>query len=510
MKKIPHSHELLYHIIIALVFTVQCNFFGYRYLLPDSPASGIASACFGFLVLFGLLIFFSLNRFLYSLFLICIFTGSGILSIFMYEYKVPVSENLFSFWDTAQSPWECFLNPPCVMWVLLLAAESLILSYNYIKIISAIRGYRLKKRIKMAIIVILTAVLGVTAAAGPSILLRTYMTRDIICSFFTSAWRYSCSVSYINRYEQQPEIPWEDALTDDSDLTMVLIIAQKSDASHFHCAGYERATTPLLDESSALTFTDFTAVSPYSRWTIASVFQRNPYITAEGQKQEKSLISFFRRNGFYTAWLSNQRFVSERHTTPITAIAMESDEHVFQNQLTADKKYSVRLDGDLLPEFDKIISRKQKKNFIVMHINGSDAPWDYHYPDSFRFFTPVLADEDQDTSYTVSAINSYDNTVLYTDYFLSEIYSRLAGENAVVIFTAGNHSGSAGILSDEKLPLIIWASEKYTAAHQNRINTLNRNRSKSFTHRNLFHSLLDCSGIQTQILNPGQSIFRNN
>lgn len=85
---------------------------------------------------------------------------------------------------------------------------------------------------------------------------------------------------------------------------------------------------------------------------------------------------------------------------------------------------------------------------VVFHLIGSHGPKYYErYPDNFRVFTPDCNRADVENCKVEEVINSYDNTVLYTDYVifqLIEILEEHFNERDVALLYISDHGESLG------------------------------------------------------------------
>ena len=88
--------------------------------------------------------------------------------------------------------------------------------------------------------------------------------------------------------------------------------------------------------------------------------------------------------------------------------------------------FSQSFDGVLLNEFRGILDKEPRgssKLFIVLHTKGSHFDYKRRYPLEFaHFVTPNGARRD-------TIVDAYDNSILYTDWFLSELISILSARN---------------------------------------------------------------------------------
>ncbi|MDG6693219.1 sulfatase-like hydrolase/transferase, partial [Staphylococcus aureus] len=84
------------------------------------------------------------------------------------------------------------------------------------------------------------------------------------------------------------------------------------------------------------------------------------------------------------------------------------------------------LDDALLWRFDNILDGVKQDSVIVLHLMGSHGPAYYRrYPDNFRRFTPTCDTNEIQNCDRQALINTYDNTILYTDDVLSRTIDAL-------------------------------------------------------------------------------------
>jgi glucan phosphoethanolaminetransferase (alkaline phosphatase superfamily) len=120
-------------------------------------------------------------------------------------------------------------------------------------------------------------------------------------------------------------------------------------------------------------------------------------------------------------------------------------------------------------------------------------------------------------------INSYDNAITFTDYFIELVLRELeaTGRSAVLVYV-GDHGEN--LLDDERnmflhgtyggseyeyhVPLFVWTSPQYARLYPKKIQTMRNNTKKCFTTMTIFHSLLDLGNIYYEQLDSTQSIVR--
>ena len=167
----------------------------------------------------------------------------------------------------------------------------------------------------------------------------------------------------------------------------------------------------------------------------------------------------------------------------------------------------------MLPYFESEIA-KTNKSLIVLHTTGSHWNYSARYPQKFSKFAPscdeLSGKRDHSACGIDRLVNSYDNSILYTDYFLSEVIERLQGKNAFVIYVSDHGEslgedgfyGHGGDIRPEqmKVPLLVWFSDKFLKNKSLKTNI------QPLSHDNIFHSLLHCSDVKSEIIDPEMSL----
>ncbi len=304
------------------------------------------------------------------------------------------------------------------------------------------------------------------------------------------------------------------------DLVLVLIIGEGARADHFHINGYHRTTSPDMERLNVVSFREAMSSFSFTRKSVPCILTRAASKNYELSLQETGLISIFRRLGFYTAWISNQRHSHDNHDTPITVFAREADVVIFNNRLRADQYDYLRLDEELFRYMDQVLTLDYANKLIVLHTIGSHWNYNAHYSKDFMRFTPVARNNNPYKNSTEEIVNSYDNTILYTDHFIAGVIDRVKGLNSLVLYVSdhGEFLGENGRFSHPPgsvfikelfhIPLFVWASPRYARENPLMIARLRHNSVKPVSHDHVFHSLLDGAGIVSPVIDRKLSVFR--
>lgn len=301
----------------------------------------------------------------------------------------------------------------------------------------------------------------------------------------------------------------------------VLVIGESARYASFSINGYERETNPnlskidsILSYSNVYTQSNNTAISVPILLTRANAQDLSPIAN------EKTFLDAFLETGFSVYWLANQ-FATSPYMQSVAKRLTKS--YFTIKDFDSIENY----DENLWPFFEEVLSKNENKQLIVLHTLGSHFRYNTRYPEEFSHFKPDLEGL---TDYTVlgkgmkeELVNSYDNTILYTDYFLSKTIEKLNNQNAVsYLFYISDHGenlyddndyGFHGSTDPQPMevhvPMIIWTSEKYRQTYSDKLKIMWKNKDKKLSSELLFYSVLEMANIhipndyfEKSILNP--------
>lgn len=214
--------------------------------------------------------------------------------------------------------------------------------------------------------------------------------------------------------------------------------------------------------------------------------------------QSISIIDMAKKAGYKTYWFSNQGSVGVADT-PITLVAKTAD---VSEWVDRDLKEST-LDGVLL-QFLKKVNPKEK-NFIVLHIMGSHIEYRNRYPAEFQKFNDGKLNQEAD----------FDNTVLYTDWFLSQVYN-YARENlnldAMIYFSDHGSDPEVARQPDSasfkvlRIPMFCYLSEAYQRRNPMIYKTIKAHKDKYFTNDLEYEFICGILNMQSPNYDPSYSL----
>lgn len=285
----------------------------------------------------------------------------------------------------------------------------------------------------------------------------------------------------------------------DQPLTVVLVIGESVRPDHLSLYGYTRDTTPNLRRMSKdlLVFCDVGSTAHYTYVAVRNL------VGMQGPQGTASMVQTFSEAGFRTAWLSNQ----ERSELSERADVFDHSEN--------DYDFHLRRDAALLAPFESFLKQGGPRQFITLHMIGSHFPYEERYGSASTVFRPTLADVGVQghpgAENKAAAINSYDNTVIELDNFLSRVLTALAKEDRPVLLLYTSDHGE-DLFDDQRqrfmhalgdpsswntrVPLFVWANEAYARLNPNGLKALADKRERRVGHRDVFPTLLELAGIE--------------
>ena len=297
---------------------------------------------------------------------------------------------------------------------------------------------------------------------------------------------------------------------------LLLVLGETARMGNFGVNGYERPTTPELANEDIISLKGVMSCGTSTATSVPCMFSHLGKVNFEARKNNyESLIDVLHHAGLAVIWIDNQsgcKGVCER--TP----------HVLTKELTHP---SLCHDGEcfdeiMLQQIDEKIQalpaeRRAKGVVIVMHQMGSHGPTYYkRVPDDFKKFKPECTSNALQECSREQVVNSFDNTILYTDHFLGQAIQWLKkseATSATALLYVSDHGESLGennlylhglpyrIAPDvqKRVPWITWWSSTFENQSGLSWRCLKNKTETAFTHDNYFHSVLGLMKVSSEV-----------
>ncbi|MDR3218605.1 MAG: phosphoethanolamine transferase [Dysgonamonadaceae bacterium] len=287
----------------------------------------------------------------------------------------------------------------------------------------------------------------------------------------------------------------------------VFVIGETGRYNSYALNGYERNTSPLLSKTPDLiSYSDCFSEANITTSSLSILLTRASAVDYKRSYIEKSFVDAFQEAGFSTYWIANQ----SANNNFVQRIAEDATGEYFTTLSLSDENYDEKLWSFL----EEVLKKDEKKVFIVLHTLGSHFRYNFRYPGEFEVFQPCLEGA---FDYNLISpknkqqfINSYDNSILYTDYFLANTIQKIDSLNAVstLIYMADHgenlfdtddniifHGGGKYTEYDFHVPLFIWTSGKYKSQYPQKAENMLHNKDKKLSASAIFYSWLDIADI---------------
>ncbi len=303
---------------------------------------------------------------------------------------------------------------------------------------------------------------------------------------------------------------------------MILVVGETARADHFSLNGYQRKTNPLLEKEDLISYSNVWSCGTSTAVSVPCMF--SIYAKADYDKNKiratDNVLDILQRAGVNVVWLDNN--------SDSKGVAVRIP---YENYKTSNKNPvcdSECRDEGMLANLQSYINNHSRGGdiFIVLHQMGNHGPAYYkRYPKEFEKFIPVCQTNQLEQCTVEEINNSYDNAILYTDYFLSKTINLLKKNTAqfeAALIYMSDHGESLGenrlylhglpnfIAPDvqKHVPLILWFGDSFDKDEVN-VEKLIENLDKKYSHDNLFHTLLGLMGINTSVYKQQMDLIKH-
>ena len=297
--------------------------------------------------------------------------------------------------------------------------------------------------------------------------------------------------------------------------THIFIIGESATRNHMSIYGYPRNTTPVLDSlrDELAVFTNVISSHVQTQASLRVALTAAAANDGEKYREALSIIDVAGMAGYKTFWISNQQ--PQRAT--IASISHQADvTHYISNDFNGVEVR--RFDEYMLDSIRQAITDPASLKTIFIHMMGSHAAYENRYPDNFAQFSDnrVSGYESPLSEDEIDTINAYDNSILYSDYFIGEVLALLKnesgyersltyfsdhGEEVYQTARVKGHTPDNLTPAMMEIPFIVWTSTQDSTESK----ALRLNHDKPFMLDSLFHIALDLMNIQSELVINSQS-----
>lgn len=319
-----------------------------------------------------------------------------------------------------------------------------------------------------------------------------------------SLWRYYSK--YVKAKEKFKTIE-NDAYIEDntSKKLLILVVGETARAANYSLGDYTtNDTNAYTKKENVIFFNNVSSCGTATAISLPCMFSVSKRTNFSNSEFQENALDILQKLGINTIWIDNNsggcKGVCDR---------------IKQTEL-----HSYTYDEDLLNPLKEKLENLKNQNIIVLHLQGSHGPTYYkRYPKEFKKFLPTCDTNTLDKCSQEALINTYDNTLLYTDFILSKIIILLKEKSdfqssLIYISDHGESLGENGLYLhgmpyafapkyQTHIPLIFWSNDS------NLIKLAQQYKNLKLSQDNLFSSLLGYFNVKSNVYQSNYDLFNN-
>lgn len=309
----------------------------------------------------------------------------------------------------------------------------------------------------------------------------------------------------------------------DEERLYVFIIGESGNRHHQSLYGYHRETNPELEAlgPDLLVFRDVVSADTHTIPALRKTLLFHDLDADTNILARRSLIALLRNAGFETFWLSNQTPNADG-LTGTAVLAGDASNTRFFNR-AKNEGSGVSYDGVLVDALEDVLLDPSPKKAVFLHLLGSHLSYALRYPSDFKKFTETgdIPDAPWRSESNKEYVNTYDNSILYTNHIIRSVIDRVAQENkrSMVIYFSDHGQevydslpirGQATRTPTRYMvdvPFLCWFSEQYRQANEEFVRGIAGKLDAPYTLEMFAHTGADAARIRFEGLDRKRSLF---
>jgi lipid A ethanolaminephosphotransferase len=304
---------------------------------------------------------------------------------------------------------------------------------------------------------------------------------------------------------------------------VVMVVGETARANNFSLNGYPKQTNEYTEKLNVHSFKQMYSCGTATAVSVPCMFSllNKEQFNKQSASSQQNLLDLVKLAGVDVLWLDNNegcKGVCKR----VNTINIDKN----KNNPLCDGDYC--FDEILLTQLDKKLTNlSHQTTLIVLHLMGSHGPTYYRrYPQKFSTFLPDCQQSDIQNCTSEQLVNTYDNTIHYSDYVIAEVINKLTQFtknksqtiNAEMIYVSdhGESLGENGLylhgfpyaiapVEQTHIPMLFWSNNTQENFENN---CLKESTQSAINHDNIFHSMLGILNVESSTYQPQFDIFK--
>ncbi|WP_445116268.1 phosphoethanolamine transferase [Acinetobacter sp. WZC-1] len=305
---------------------------------------------------------------------------------------------------------------------------------------------------------------------------------------------------------------------------MVLVVGETGRAESFSLNGYAKNTNPQLSRQTDLI--NFGQVSSCGTATAVSVpcmFSGMPRLHYDERlaSHREGLLDIAQRAGYKVTWIDNNSGCKDT----CNRVEQYSIPESFKQKWCKNGECLDAILVDSLTDYlAKIPAADQSPRLIVLHQVGSHGPAYYkRTTPEFQPFKPTCDTTAIQGCSREALINSYDNSIVYTDHILNQVIEILKKQQRYrtafwYLSDHGESTGEHGMylhgapyaiapVQQTHIPMLMWFSAPWKQTASAQIGCLTQQKNSTLSQDNLFPTLLSLLDVKTRVINENNNML---
>lgn len=532
--KVP---SILMPLILAVFFVFACNFVLLGHVWEAlAKINGTTSsfaltipvcliAAFNFII-----ILVSARRILKPLFVFLILLSS-VLTYAMKTYGIVFDKNMIvNIVETNVSEASSYLNWSLIGWIALFGVlpASVLVGINIVY--PSLRRSLVQKSIAATVSLAVIGVIAIFYFQDYASFIRGNpgFRKEIVPTYALDA-----VLSYVKKDVFPRQRAYQNiglnAFQEDADIgekkeLVVLVVGETQRAMNYELNGYNRPTNAYTKKQDIISFKNTVSCGTATAVSVPCMFSnltKNKYDKSVANSRD-GLLDVAKRSSVKVLWLDNDGGCKDTCEN-VETIDVRAKYKNDKEQCVGDGCH----DSVLLEELDaRFKSLPDATTLVVLHIMGSHGPTYFNrYPKDHRVFTPDCQRSDIQNCTHEELINSYDNTILYSDFIMSGIIDVLkknqSERNSALIFMSdhGESLGEKGLylhglpyavapIEQTHIPFLLWMSDDFAEDRGLDLACVRKDLTENpYSHDNLFHTVLGLLAVGVDVYDKNMDVL---
>jgi lipid A ethanolaminephosphotransferase len=305
---------------------------------------------------------------------------------------------------------------------------------------------------------------------------------------------------------------------------VVLVVGETQRSMNYELNGYGRPTNTYTRKLGIISYPHTASCGTATATSVPCMFSnltRENYSKEMAESQD-TFLDIAKRAGVHVLWLDNDSGCKDVCKN-VETIDLRAKYINDKNFCGIEGCYDNVFVKEFTEQYDKL---PDVTSLVVLHIMGSHGPTYYQrYTDADRVFKPDCPRSDIQNCGHDELINTYDNTILYSDHVMADIIGILQKNadkrDATLIFMSdhGESLGEKGVYlhglpyaiapkEQTSVPFLLWMSDGFAANRGLNLECLRGQLTeKSYSHDNLFHTVLGLLDVKADTYRKDMDAF---